>query len=589
MNLRWCIALVLWLSMGGCPVSAAGDLRAHPSPYLAMHAEDPVAWREWGPEVLAQARRENRLILVSVGYFACHWCHVMQRESWRDPQVGRLLNAAFIPVKVDREIAAALDARLQLFAERTRGFGGWPLNVFVTPEGYPLFALAYAPRDEFLRIAGALDERWRKEGPRLAALAREAARGPAASGKPPDWPTDFLDAARRQADPLRGGFGAGSKFPMVPQLMALLDWELRHPDAERRQWLLLTLEQMRDGGLRDHVAGGFFRYTVDPDWHEPHFEKMLYDNAQLALLYLRAGRGFARADLSRVGLETLDFMLAELATGGAFAASLSAVDGRGEEGGAYLWQSESLRRLLNAREWRAARRVWGLDGARTFAAGYLPLWRRTPSGEEAGVLAAALGKLRAARSGRLRAAAIPRDGKVLAGWNGLALQALSEASAQGPRYGDAARHLLETLRGRLWDGRRLLKGYVNDRRGGPRMLSEGELEDYAYLAQGAWRWWERSRDPAARDFALELARAAWRDFSTPGGLSLERGALLAGTAADAWEDGYGPAPAAVLAALSVQSGDAGLSELALRAIVRARSQAIDYPLGRASLAVLPTP
>lgn len=563
---------------------AAADLRRHPSPYLAMHGADPVDWREWGPEVLTQARRENKLILLSVGYFACHWCHVMQRESWRDPEVARLINTAFIPVKVDRELNAGLDASLQLFTERTRGVAGWPLNVFVTPEGYPLFAMVYAPRDEFLRLARALEQRWRAEGRALTRLAREAATRTRPKGGALSLPRDFLDAARREADPLRGGFGATSKFPMVPQLLALLEQERRQPDPERRQWLVLTLEQMRDGGLRDHVAGGFFRYTVDPDWHEPHFEKMLYDNAQLAEMYLRAGRQLGRPDLIDTGLEVVDFMLREMREGpggAAFVASLSAQDGQGVEGGVYLWQPEQLHRLLSPEEFRVARRVWGLDLAATFSAGYLPRHYRPPAAADQAVLGNALAKLRHARAGR--AQATPRDGKVLTGWNGLALAALAEAARYRAEHGRVADRLLRGLRERLWDRHRLAKGYT----AGVRTLPVAELEDYAYLAYGAWRHGEVSGDRTALEFARALARSAWRDFSGPGGLGLEQASLLAGVAADAWEDGYARAPAAVLAEVSLALGDGDLGRRARAALARVRAGPLDYPLGRASLAMLP--
>lgn len=575
---------------------AFADLRDHPSPYLAMHAADPVAWTEWNSATLARAKGENRLILVSVGYFACHWCHVMQRESWQDPEVARLLNASFIPVKVDREINTALDSRLQAFTERTRGMAGWPLNVFITPEGYPLFAMTYAPRDEFLRIARALEERWRADPERLATLARDAASQAAqiksARGQPPNWPGNYLDAVRQRLDSLRGGFEGSSKFPMTPQLMAVLEHltvnPTAKPGADLRAWLLSSLEQMRDGGLRDQVAGGFFRYTVDPDWQEPHFEKMLYDNAQLARLYLRAGRLLGRPDFTRAGLETLDFMLREMRVGKAFLASLSAVDIQGEEGGAYLWSKEALRRALDGRQWRAAERIWGLDMAPVFPAGYLPVPRRAPLEAERKDLSEALAKLRAAREALRRVHAIPRDQKVLAGWNGLVLSALAEASPHGAHYRQAGVDLLRVLRQRLWNGARLSKGFAGDAAGNKGLLGEAELEDYAYLAQGAWEFGQRNRNPAAKSFALQLLRAAWRDFRTSGGLSADRANLLAGTSTDAWEDDFGPAPAAVLVAASLASGVADLRGQARRALARVRIQPVDYVLGKASLSVLAT-
>jgi uncharacterized protein YyaL (SSP411 family) len=193
-------------------VQAGNRMAGNPSPYLAQHGKDPVHWREWRPEVIAEARRGNRLILVSLGYYACHWCHVMQRETWADREVAKFVNANFIAVKVDREVNAGLDAALQGFSERTRGVAGWPLNVFLTPEGYPLLALTYVPRDDFLQVAKALAERWRHESNSLSRLARQAAR-PATRRAITDLPQAFLTTAKAEADMLRGGFGQTAKFP----------------------------------------------------------------------------------------------------------------------------------------------------------------------------------------------------------------------------------------------------------------------------------------------------------------------------------------------------------------------------------------
>jgi uncharacterized protein YyaL (SSP411 family) len=568
------LAIVLLPSM---PL-AGNRMAGHPSPYLAQHGKDPVHWREWGPEAIEAARRGNRLILVSLGYYACHWCHVMQRETWADAEVARFVNANFVAVKVDREVNTGLDAALQAFSERTRGVAGWPLNVFLTPEGHPLFAIAYAPKDEFMQVLRALAERWRRESKALSRLAREAAT-PAPGRTIADLPRAFLAMAKSEADMMRGGFGQTAKFPMTPQLLALLELHARQPDPALDEFLRLTLGQMIHGGLRDHVAGGFFRYTVDPDWQEPHFEKMLYDNALLAMLYLRAAEVLQQPLYRRIGLQTVDFMLAEMGVvrGSAaegLVASLSALDDRDREGGGYLWDREDLRRILGPDDDALAERVWGLDRAAVFELGYLPQEVRPASEQERARLETVLARLKALRQSRV----IPRDVKVLTGWNGLALAALSAAARADPRYRHEADALYAFVRTRLWDGRRLVKG-----RSGDQALPGAELEDYAYLALGVYRYAALTGRADAERFLRTLLHAAWKRFHDGRDFRMEESSLLASAPADPWEDGPTPAPAALLAAISQTAGGPALGKRAQKALASARAAARGSPLWRATL------
>ena len=562
------------------PLTQAGNRMAgHPSPYLAQHGKDPVHWREWGPEALAEARRGNRLILVSLGYFACHWCHVMQRETWADAEAAKFVNANFIPVKVDREVNAGLDAAMQGFSERTRGVAGWPLNVFLTPEGYPLFAITYAPRDEFMQVSKALAERWRRESNALARLAREAAT-PTSRRVIADLTRAFLGMAKAEADMMRGGFGQTAKFPMTPQLLALLEMHARKPDPVLDEFLRLTLGEMIKGGLRDHLAGGFFRYTVDPDWHEPHFEKMLYDNALLATLYLRAAEVLKEPQYRRIGLQTVDFMLAEMGvTRGSAAdglvASLSALDDKDREGGAYLWDREDLKRILEAADYALVERIWGLDRAAVFELGYLPQEVRPASEQERARLETVLARLKSLRQSR----SVPRDAKVLTGWNGLALAALSAAARADPRYRKDADALYAFVRARLWDGRRLVKGVS-----GSKVLPGAELEDYAYLAHGVSRYATLSGGEDAGRFLHSLLEAGWKRFHDGRDFRMEEASMLASDHADPWEDGPTPAPAALLAGVTQAAGSPGLGKRAGQALESARAAATGSPFWRATLA-----
>ncbi|KAA3621590.1 MAG: thioredoxin domain-containing protein, partial [Proteobacteria bacterium] len=340
----------------------SAELRDHPSPYLALHADDPVSWREWGPAAIDAARAGDRLLFLSIGYFACHWCHVMQRESFQDEAIAARLNASFVPVKIDRELETALDARLVEFAEATLGRAGWPLNVFVTPDGYPLFAVLYAPPAQFSQVLERLEQMWNAERERLRGLARRVAAGDLPDpyrvvddAAVEDLNRAFLQQARALHDEFEGGFGNQNKFPQAPALDYLIEFAARGEGAAVPV-LESTLDAMARGGLYDHVGGGFFRYVVDPSWNIPHFEKMLYDNAQLARVYLRAdgvlpGRGYGA--LARA---TLDFMRRDMAVAsGGMLASLSAVDGNGVEGGYYLFEDDELAALLDADALRVVR------------------------------------------------------------------------------------------------------------------------------------------------------------------------------------------------------------------------------------------
>ena len=578
---RWLSLLLMLANVPLLPaVAHAGNRMAgHASPYLAQHAKDPVHWREWGPTVLEEARRSNRLILVSLGYYACHWCHVMQRETWADAEVAKWVNANFVPVKVDREVNAALDAALQEFSERTRGVAGWPLNVFLTPQGYPLFAITYAPRDEFMQVSKSLAERWQREADSLSRLAREAAT-PTPRRVIADLPRAFLTMAKAEADMMRGGFGQTAKFPMTPQLMAMLEMHVRKPDPRLDEFLRLTLGQMVTGGLRDHVAGGFFRYTVDPDWHEPHFEKMLYDNALLALLYLRAAEVMKDPLYRRIGLQTVDFMLAEMGVNRGSAAdglvaSLSALDDKGREGGGYLWEREDLKRILKDADYALVERIWGLDRAAVFELGYLPQEVRPAGDEERARLETVLTRLKSVRQQRV----IPRDTKVLTGWNGLALAALSAAARADPRYRKDADALYAFARARLWDGRRLVKGVS-----GSQVLPGAELEDYAYLAYGLSRYAALPAGADAEGFLRALLQAAWKRFHDGKDFRMEEASMLASHQADPWEDGPTPAPAAILAGVTQAVGGPVLGKRGGKALESARAAATGSPLWRATLA-----
>ena len=500
------------------------QVRDHPSPYLSMHGEDPVAWQAWSRETLEKARKLNRPLLVSIGYFSCHWCHVMQRESYRDPQLAALLNRYFIPVKVDRELEPALDAHLIEFVQLTRKQAGWPLNVFLTPEGYPLVGMTYVPRDQFYQTLQRLHELWQSENEMLRAnainfmqqwqkLRSEEPGEKAVSGS---LTKKFRQQTGEVGDELAGGFGQQNKFPMVPQLMALLWMRAQTDDHSLDAFLKLTLDQMASQGMHDQLAGGFFRYATDPSWQIPHYEKMLYDNAQLATLYLQAAGQFDSHSYKDTGLNTLDFILEHMQKAdGSFLSSFSAVDAQGREGFYYLLSAADRHKDLNADEQKAVAAAWfGTDVADS-AYGSLPRWQasRTEIARQLEwnvarlnmTLASASRKLLKQRSNR----SLPADDKSLAAWNGLMLSALSAgyATSKDPRYLHAGRQLVDYLLQRLWDGKQLVRAIEGDE-----VVAAASLQDYALVAQGLWDWCQVIPGDACKQAVEQMVRYAWKKY-----------------------------------------------------------------------------
>jgi uncharacterized protein len=565
----------VWLGLLFCLATApaaevppANRMAGQSSPYLALHADDPVHWQLWEPASFERAAREGKPLFVSSGYFSCHWCHVMQRESYRDARIAAFINRNFVPVKIDRELLPAVDAGLIDFARRTRGQAGWPLHVVLTPEGYPLVALLYRPPEAFAAFLHDLAARWEADAPALIAVARAAARQSAAPVPAMDAPpepgglTRALRAeALTQADELAGGFGAQSKFPKAPQLLALLHVQAQSPHAGLEEFLRLTLDQIAGQGLRDHLGGGFFRYTEDPDWQTPHFEKMLYDNALLARVYLRAARVLDAPQFLTVARDTLEFIQAQLAApGGGYYAALSALDAEGEEGGYYLWDSRELQAVAGE-DWPLLRRYWGLDRPAAFAAGHLPIPRLSrerlaaefelPVATAAARLEAIYAQLRARRAQRR----LPVGTQVLAGWNGLMLSALAEAAAiidagkpDGTYGRDASALEAFLLREFRSDGR-----LVRMRADGAPAFAAG-LEDYAHVIAGLQDW--RAVRGGDQDGPIaELLRQAWKRFHMDGRWRLGEDALLRWDGGPALlADGPLPAPPAVLLAATRRAG-----------------------------------
>ena len=523
----------------------ANRLAGETSPYLLAHAHNPVDWYPWGPEALARAAELDRPVFLSIGYAACHWCHVMERESFEDDALAAYLNAHFVPVKVDREERPDLDALYMSAVQAMTGQGGWPLSVFLAPDGRPFFGGTYfppAPRHGlpgFGQVLAGVHEAWQvRRGAVaetaeavLARLRESRAIGRAAGALPPAEVLASASAALDAGfDEANGGWGQAPKFPQPMAIEFALRRHVATGDPRPLEIARRSLDRMADGGVRDQLGGGFHRYATDARWLVPHFEQMLYDNAQLARVYLHAWQLTREPRYRDVAVGVLDFLLRDLRTpGGGFAASLDA-DTDGVEGGTFTWMPGEVREVLGEASplFEAAYGVteegnWegvtvlsrvrsDRELADRFGLGAAEVGQR---------LAGARAELLAARSRRPQPA---RDDKVLAAWNGLAIGALADASraldAAAPEFADRALVYRESAAAAAADvlaGLRVAPGRLRRSLKDGRATAEGVLEDSADLADGLLALYEATADERWFTEAAALAGGILARFADPAG------------------------------------------------------------------------
>ncbi|HKU88035.1 MAG TPA: thioredoxin domain-containing protein [Casimicrobiaceae bacterium] len=475
-------------------------LAAATSPYLRQHADNPVDWHPWSEEALTLSKSENKPILLSIGYSACHWCHVMAHESFEDPAVAAAMNSAFVNIKVDREERPDLDQIYQMsHALMTRRSGGWPLTIFLTPDGIPFFAGTYFPKESrygmpgFLdllpRVAAAYHERGpavAEQGERLSRAMQMLEPGVSAGPLPRDASRRALAGLKDRFDRVDGGFGEAPKFPHAAELdFCLRAWTL-HADDDAQPIVETTLQRMAAGGIHDQLGGGFCRYSVDAQWSIPHFEKMLYDNAALLALYADAARATANPAYGDVARGIVGWLVREMRSAdGAFYSSLDA-DSEGEEGRFYVWTREQVRAVLRDDEWQVAAPHYGLDGPPNFE-GHAWNLRVVASVDEIAArfslslpdvqtrLAGARMALFKARDERVRPG---RDDKILTSWNALMIAALARAARalDQPKWADLAFTALDTLVRTAWrDGRLYATRHGDD------VALDAYLDDHAFL------------------------------------------------------------------------------------------------------------
>src|SRR2546425_199767 len=565
------------------------------SPYLQQHAANPVDWYPWGAEALERARREDKPILVSIGYSACHWCHVMAHESFEDPAVADVMNRLFVNVKVDREERPDLDqiyqSAHQMLAQRT---GGWPLTMFLTPEGAPFFGGTYFPKQArygmpaFPDLCDRIAALWRAKRAEIAAQNEQVQQAFARTLPQAAGPSEFSDSVlramlenlRANFDATLGGFGSAPKFPHPADL------ELCLREGEK-DIALVTLERMCEGGIYDQLGGGFCRYSVDAEWSIPHFEKMLYDNGPLLGLLADAWLVSGAPLYARCAQQTAGWLAREMQSPeGGYYSSLDA-DSEHEEGKFYVWERDEIRSLLTAEEYAAFAPRFGIEGPPNFENRHWHLRVTAPvmPGKEP-LVEVARGKLFAAREERVRPG---RDEKALVSWNALAIRGMARAGRvfARPEWIASARKALEFIRSRMWRDGRLLATYKDER-----AHLNAYLDDYAFLIAALLELMQAEFSPRDLAFATELAEtllAEFEDAEAGGfcftGKSHERLFHRPKPGHDQATPSGNAIAASALARLAMLTGEDWCARAARRTVALFYPQMRDYPAGFAAMAM----
>lgn len=515
------------------------------SPYLQIHAHNPVDWYPWGPEAFQKAKDEDKPIFLSIGYATCHWCHVMEQESFSDPLVGEMMNATFVSIKVDREERPDIDSVYMTVSQMLTGGGGWPLNLLLTPDKKPFFAATYIPKKDRFGRAGLLSlipqvaKAWKEKHSEIAASAEQIVASlqqvsAGAAGEGLLTKENLADAYHQLAsrfDAARGGFLPAPKFPSPHQLLFLLRYWKRTGDAQALNIVEKTLDGMQRGGIFDQVGFGFHRYSTDPEWLVPHFEKMLYDQAMLAMAYTEAYQATKKPEYRITAERVFEYVLRDMrAPDGGFYSAEDA-DSEGKEGKFYLWHEPEIRTLLGG-DADLFVAMYGISKAGNFkadqverqsnilhlvkTASELATEKKIPQPEVERRVEAARRKLFASREKRIHPL---KDDKILTDWNGLMIAALAQAAQVFGRsdYDAAARRAADFLlmRMRSKDGRLLHRFRDGD------AAIRGKLDDYAFLIAGLIELYESSFEVRYLQAAIDLQQVTEQHFSdTKGGFFL---------------------------------------------------------------------
>jgi uncharacterized protein YyaL (SSP411 family) len=541
------------------------------SPYLLQHAHNPVDWMPWGEDAFERAKREDKLVFLSVGYSTCHWCHVMERESFENPRVAELMNHHFINLKVDREERPDIDATYMAFVQATTGHGGWPMSVWLTPDGKPVFGGTYFPPEDrhgragFTRVCHELARLWRDDRGRMQQAAEAAIRHLQSEAQARDSGSlapvsvfgNFIDRCHSLFDPENGGFGGAPKFPRPVVLRALMQLVERFGSASEQggqAWEMsaATLRAMAAGGMRDHLGGGFHRYSVDRYWHVPHYEKMLYDQAQLAMAYLDAWQISGDSDFKEVAEDVFRYLIETLRDPrGAFHAaedadSLPDCDAKHKREGAFwTWPAGEISSLLEPRDAAICCAAYGVEAAGNARPesdphgeleGQNTFFRARSDGELAAMFDCEEEEIRrrliAARGVLLERRGMRppphRDDKIVTAWNGLTIGALARGGRlfQRPDLVTAAAQAAAFIRRELWDGSRLYRSHRGHRGGAPGFAADyvfliaGLLELHAVCPHDGWLTWACQLQAGLDGECWDEARAGYVMFATMAGETL---------------------------------------------------------------------
>ncbi|MDX8391222.1 MAG: thioredoxin domain-containing protein [Mariprofundaceae bacterium] len=516
--------------------SPANHLAGQASPYLLQHVHNPVDWHAWGEEAFAKAKREDKPILLSIGYSTCHWCHVMEDESFSDAEVGQVLNEYVVAIKVDREERPDIDQVYMQAAQMMGVHGGWPLNILMTPDKHPFFAATYLPKNSrsgrigLIELVQQVGEIWRHDRQKLLLPANQLAvamndmHGAQDSNQhtiPADFAEQVFTQLNNDFDTARGGFGAAPKFPSPHKLLFLLRYWHQSKDDKALEMVEKTLLSMRAGGMFDQLGYGFHRYSTDAEWLLPHFEKMLYDQAMLLMAYAEAYQATGKAEYAQTTREISDYVLRMMqASEGGFYSAEDA-DSEGEEGRFYMWQLDELNAILGKKDAAFAARIFGItadgnirDEASGKQTGANVLYLAQPPLDDKAKtrLKHIREQLFTAREQRIHPF---RDDKILTDWNGLMIAALSIAARvlDEPVYAQqaekSATFILAKLRkpdGRLLHRFRLAKADI-----------QAHLDDYAFLTWGLIELYETSLNASYLETALELTQDMLQHFSAANG------------------------------------------------------------------------
>ncbi|MCG7906712.1 MAG: DUF255 domain-containing protein [Candidatus Thiodiazotropha taylori] len=490
------------------------------SPYLLQHAHNPVDWHPWSEAAFQKAKQQNKPIFLSIGYSTCHWCHVMERESFENLPIAALLNRDFIAIKVDRESHPDVDEVYMTAVMLMTGHGGWPMSSFLTPEGKPFYGGTYYTPEQFTSLLQQVNQLWKERPDDVIAQAEKVADAVAESNRlrgeakalDEGVIAEALKSMQNAFDEIQGGFGQAPKFPREPWLYLLLDQAQRHGDQAALQMLTVTLDHMGRGGIYDQVAGGFHRYSTDYEWLVPHFEKMLYNQAHLSRIYLGAWRITGREDFRRIATQTLDYVLREMTSPDGGFYSATDADSEGEEGLFFTWTEDELNAALDKQQASLATTLYGVTPSGNFEGRnilHLPQTLAEFADEKQRSLSDLLTQLKQINQILLetRNKRIPplRDDKIVTSWNGMMITAFAQAAdlLDNTSYRDAALKAAEFL----WQQNRYKPGYLWRVHLNGQSSIAATQEDYAYLSESFLYLYDLTGEPLWLERAKELAGA----------------------------------------------------------------------------------